>query len=49
MTGLEPMADREPVERSDSLGCPESALVRLAILGELDAAALKYEIEVKGA
>jgi antitoxin HigA-1 len=31
------------------LGYPESVLVRLAIQGELDAAGLKYKVEIKAA
>ena len=31
------------------LGCPESVLVRLAIQDELDAAGLKYKVEIEAA
>ncbi|HEX7478471.1 MAG TPA: hypothetical protein VF331_11735 [Polyangiales bacterium] len=36
-------------EAKSPVGYPESVLVRLAIQGELDAAGLKYKVEIEAA
>ena len=36
-------------QRARALGYPESVLVRLAIQDELDAAGLKYKVEIEAA